>query len=159
MTAVSPTRWLKGAPMPWPACMRVSSSTEWPEVVAFCSAAANLRDCQGATRGSFSPVVSNTAGYAVRAMTKSIAIHCQQKNYKIRCNSVHPASIETPMVQGAMGRPGEEQQVPEGVLPAGAIGHPKDIANLVLYLASDESRFVTGAEFLIDNGLTVTPAG
>ena len=96
---------------------------------------------------------------AVRSMTKSVAIHCQQKGYKIRCNSVHPASIETPMVQGAMGRPGQELEVPEGVLPAGAIGHPKDVANLVLFLASDESRFVTGAEFLIDNGLTITPAG
>ena len=95
---------------------------------------------------------------AVRSLTKSIAIHCQQKGYGIRCNSVHPGSIETPMVQGAMGRPGEEQEVPEGVLPAGAIGHPTDVANMVLYLASDESRFVTGAEFLIDNGLTITPA-
>jgi 3(or 17)beta-hydroxysteroid dehydrogenase len=96
---------------------------------------------------------------AVRSLTKSLAIHCQQKGYKIRCNSVHPASIETPMVQGAMGRPGQEQEVPEGVLPPGSIGHPRDVANLVLYLASDESRFVTGAEFLIDNGLTITPAG
>lgn len=96
---------------------------------------------------------------AVRSLTKSVAIHCQQKGYKIRCNSVHPASIETPMVQGAMGRAGQEQEVPEGVLPAGSIGHPRDVANLVLYLASEESRFVTGAEFLIDNGLTVTPAG
>lgn len=96
---------------------------------------------------------------AVRSMTKSIAMHCQQKGYPVRCNSVHPASIETPMIQGAMGRPGEEQQVPDGVLPAGSIGAPKDVANLILYLASDESRFVTGAEFLIDNGLTVTPAG
>lgn len=96
---------------------------------------------------------------AVRSLTKSVAIHCQQKGNGIRCNSVHPGSIETPMVQGAMGRPGEEQEVPKGVLPAGAIGHPTDVANLVLYLASDESRFVTGAEFLIDNGLTITPAG
>ena len=96
---------------------------------------------------------------AVRSMTKAIAMHCQQKNYGIRCNSVHPGSIETPMVQGAMGRPGEEQPVPDGVLPAGAIGAPMDVANLVLYLASDESRFVTGAEFMIDNGLTITPAG
>lgn len=96
---------------------------------------------------------------AVRSMTKSVAIHCQQKGYKIRCNSVHPASIETPMVQGALGRPGQEVEVPEGVLAPGSIGHPRDVANLVLYLASDESRFVTGAEFLIDNGLTVTPAG
>lgn len=96
---------------------------------------------------------------AVRSLTKSVAVHCQQKGYGIRCNSVHPASIETPMVQGAMGRAGQEQQVPEGVLPAGAIGHPRDVANLILYLASDESRFVTGAEFVIDNGLTITPAG
>ncbi|WP_037500247.1 glucose 1-dehydrogenase [Sphingomonas jaspsi] len=96
---------------------------------------------------------------AVRSMTKSIAMHCQQKGYPIRCNSVHPASIETPMIQGAMGRPGEEHEVPDGVLPAGSIGAPKDVANLILYLASDESRFVTGAEILIDNGLTITPAG
>ncbi|GAA4759405.1 SDR family oxidoreductase [Sphingomonas daechungensis] len=96
---------------------------------------------------------------AVRSMTKSIAIHCQQKGYGIRCNSVHPASIETPMIQGAMGRPGQEQAVPEGVLPSGAIGAPKDVANLILYLASDESRFVTGSEILIDNGLIITPAG
>lgn len=96
---------------------------------------------------------------AVRSLTKSVAMHCQQKGYGIRCNSVHPASIETPMIQGAMGRPGQEQEIPEGVLPAGAIGAPRDVANLILYLASDESRFVTGAEFLIDNGLTVTPAG
>ena len=96
---------------------------------------------------------------AVRSLTKSVAIHCQQKGYGIRCNSVHPASIETPMIQGAMGRPGQEHEIPEGVLPAGSIGHPRDVANLILYLASDESRFVTGAEFLVDNGLTITPAG
>lgn len=96
---------------------------------------------------------------AVRSLTKSVAIHCQQKGYGIRCNSVHPASIETPMIQGAMGRPGQEQDVPDGVLPAGSIGAPRDVANLILYLASDESRFVTGAEILIDNGLVVTPAG
>lgn len=95
---------------------------------------------------------------AVRSLTKSVAMHCQQKGYGIRCNSVHPGSIETPMIQGAMGRPGEEHAVPEGVLPAGSIGAPRDVANLVLYLASDESRFVNGAEILIDNGLTITPA-
>lgn len=95
---------------------------------------------------------------AVRSLTKSVAMHCQQKGYGIRCNSVHPGSIETPMIQGAMGRPGEEQEVPEGVLPAGAIGAPKDVANLILYLASDESRFVNGAELVIDNGLMITPS-
>jgi 3(or 17)beta-hydroxysteroid dehydrogenase len=94
---------------------------------------------------------------AVRAMTKSIAIHCQMKGYGIRCNSVHPASIETPMIQFAEGRVGQENAVPEGVLPADAVGAPKDVAHLVLYLASDESRFVNGSEILIDNALIISP--
>jgi 3(or 17)beta-hydroxysteroid dehydrogenase len=94
---------------------------------------------------------------AVRAMTKSIAIHCQAKGYGIRCNSIHPASIETPMIQFAEGRSGEENAIPDGVLPAGAVGAPKDVASLVLYLASDESRFVNGAEILIDNALIISP--
>jgi 3(or 17)beta-hydroxysteroid dehydrogenase len=94
---------------------------------------------------------------AVRSMTKSIAVMCQDKGYKIRCNSVHPGAIETPMVQEASGRVGQEQAVPEGVLPAGAVGAPADVAAMVLYLASDESRFVTGAEFVVDNGLTIRP--
>ncbi|WP_439533871.1 SDR family oxidoreductase [Polymorphobacter sp.] len=94
---------------------------------------------------------------AVRSMTKSIAIMCQDKGYKIRCNSVHPGAIETPMVQEASGRAGQAQAVPDGVLPAGAVGAPSDVAAMVLYLASDESRFVTGAEFVVDNGLTIRP--
>lgn len=94
---------------------------------------------------------------AVRSMTKSIAVMCQEKGYKIRCNSVHPGAIETPMIQSASGREGQENQVPDGVLPAGAVGAPKDVAAMVLYLASDESRFVTGSEFVIDNGLTIQP--
>ena len=94
---------------------------------------------------------------AVRSLTKSVAVACQEKGYKIRCNSVHPGSIETPMVQLASGRVGEEQQVAKGVLPPGANGAPIDVANLVLFLASDESRFITGAEFVIDNGVTIRP--
>jgi 3(or 17)beta-hydroxysteroid dehydrogenase len=92
---------------------------------------------------------------AVRSMTKSIAIMCQEKGYRIRCNSVHPGAIETPMVQEAEGRIGQAQPVASGVLPAGAKGAPEDVANMVLFLASDESRFVTGAEFVIDNAVTI----
>ena len=92
---------------------------------------------------------------AVGAMTRSIAVMCQEKGYRIRCNAVLPGVIETPMVQESFGRPGREEIVPEGVLPAGALGSPKDVANMILYLASDESRFVTGAEFLIDNAATI----
>ena len=97
---------------------------------------------------------------AVRAMTKSVAVHCQASGYPVRCNSVHAGAIETPMVQFAQGRAEEKPiEIPDGVLPPGALGAPADVANLVLFLASDESRFITGAELLIDNGLTVRPAG
>ncbi|MCG8443851.1 MAG: SDR family oxidoreductase [Caulobacterales bacterium] len=92
---------------------------------------------------------------AVRAMTKSVAAHCQALGYPVRCNSVHAGAIETPMVQFAEGRAGEApKDIPStGVLPSDSLGAPSDVANAVLFLASDESRFVTGAEFVIDNGL------
>ena len=98
---------------------------------------------------------------AVRSMTKSIAAHCQAEGYKVRCNSIHAGAIETPMVQFAQGRADEApQDIPEGeVLPPDSLGAPSDVANMVLYLASDESRFVTGAEFVVDNGLIARPAG
>jgi 3(or 17)beta-hydroxysteroid dehydrogenase len=94
---------------------------------------------------------------AVRSMTKSVAVMAQVKGYKIRCNSVHPGAIETPMVQQAEGRPGQVQEIPAGVLPHGTPGHPDDVAALVVFLASDESRFITGAELVIDNGVTIRP--
>lgn len=98
---------------------------------------------------------------AVRSMTKSIAAHCQASGYKVRCNSVHAGAIETPMVQYAQGRGADEaMDIPaQGVLPPDSLGAPQDVANMVLYLASDESRFVTGAEFVVDNGLLSRPAG
>lgn len=94
---------------------------------------------------------------AVRSMSKSVAIHCQEQGYPIRVNTVHPSAIETPMVQAAEGRAGHEQVIPDGVLPAGATGSPRDVANMVLFLASDESRFLTGGEYLVDNGLSIHP--
>lgn len=97
---------------------------------------------------------------AVRAMTKSIAAHCQAEGYRVRCNSIHAGAIETPMVQSAQGRANDAPlEIPAtGVLPVGSLGAPSDVSNLVLYLASDESRFVNGAEFVIDNGLLARPA-
>jgi 3(or 17)beta-hydroxysteroid dehydrogenase len=94
---------------------------------------------------------------AVRALTKSVAVMCQEKCYKIRCNSVHPGSIETPMVQQAEGRPGQAKPVAAGVLKPGESGAPEDVAAMVLFLASDESRFVNGAEMVVDNGVTIRP--
>lgn len=91
---------------------------------------------------------------AVAAMTRAIAIHCQDRGWPVRANSVHPGAIETPMVQGAQGR-AEALDVPQGVLPPGSLGHPDDVAALVAWLASEEARFVTGQEFVIDNGLSI----
>lgn len=102
-------------------------------------------------------VAYSAAKGAIRSMTKSIAMHCQEEGYGIRCNVLMPGGIETPMVQAVSGRAGREEPVPEGILPKEALGAPKDVANAVLYLASDESRFLTGVEIPIDNGLFARP--
>lgn len=90
---------------------------------------------------------------AVRAMTKSIAVHCQMNKYHIRCNSVHAGAIETPMVSTANEVLGMKMADHEAT-PWG-LGKPEDVANLVVFLASDESRFINGAEIVIDNALTI----
>jgi 3(or 17)beta-hydroxysteroid dehydrogenase len=104
----------------------------------------------------------NLPGYcaskgAVRLLTKSIALHCAQAGYGIRCNSVHPSFIDTPMVEGlARGLGGDAQARNKlgRAAPLGRLGEADEVASLVLYLSSDESRFTTGAEHVIDGGLT-----
>ena len=95
----------------------------------------------------------------IRSMTKSIAIHCRMEGLGIRCNSVHPGSISTPMVHTAlktlMGTDLMAEEDPEATRIAMGIGEPEDVANMVLYLLSDESKHVTGAEMVVDNGDTV----
>ena len=92
----------------------------------------------------------------IRSLTKSVAHYCRERQNGIRCNSVHPGSIDTPMVQAALqslaDRMGEDAREQEVDRIAAGIGEPNDIAYGVLYLASDESKFVTGAELVIDGG-------
>ena len=94
---------------------------------------------------------------AVRLLTKSVALHAARAGYGIRCNSVHPAFIDTPMVDALLAA-AEGRGLTRGKLaraiPLGRIGEVDDVAHLVVYLASDESRFVTGAELVVDGGLT-----
>lgn len=99
-----------------------------------------------------------TAPYAaskggVRLLTKAVAIECAARGLNIRVNSVHPGFIDTPMVGGAIQRGGPARR--EAILqsqPTGQMGEPSDIAEGILYLASDAAKFVTGSELIIDGG-------
>jgi 3(or 17)beta-hydroxysteroid dehydrogenase len=93
----------------------------------------------------------------VRLLTKSVALHCARRGYGIRCNSVHPSFVETPMLDGMLARARDPAKARAGyaaAAPLGRIAQPNDVAQMILFLASDESAFATGAEFVVDGGLT-----
>jgi 3(or 17)beta-hydroxysteroid dehydrogenase len=99
----------------------------------------------------------NASKGGVRLLTKSAALHCAKSGYNIRVNSVHPGYIWTPMVENFLKSQGDVAQgrkALDSLHPIGHIGEPDDIAYGVLYLASDEARFVTGTELVIDGGYT-----
>ena len=94
---------------------------------------------------------------AVRLLTKSAALHCGRSGYKIRVNSVHPSFAETAMVQELIASSKNPERVREGLAraaPLGRLGRAEEVAAAILYLASDESSFTTGAEIVVDGGLT-----
>jgi len=99
----------------------------------------------------------NASKGGVRIFTKSAALHCAKAGYKIRVNSIHPGYIWTPMVENylkAQTDPEAARTAVAGLHPLGHLGEPNDIAYGIVYLASDESKFVTGAELVIDGGYT-----
>ena len=93
----------------------------------------------------------------VRSMTKSVAIHCKEQNYPIRCNSLHPSGIDTPMVRDPSVGADQSAAPESGMIPIGELGHPQDVAKLCVFLASDESRFLTAGEYPVENGLLHQP--
>lgn len=97
---------------------------------------------------------------AVEAYTRTVAVYCAQHRMNIRCNSVHPSGIDTPMVQSVPGKMADSKlPMPDlEVSGAGAnpLGAPVDIANTVLFLASEESRFINGQRIIVDNSASVT---
>ncbi len=107
---------------------------------------------------SFIAAYSASKG-AVAALTKSVALHCREKRNGIRCNSIHPDGVKTPMVfKVATGAESATREEIESLsTEANPMCDPEDIAALVVYLASDESKFVNAAEMLIDNAATATP--
>jgi len=116
----------------------------------------NLSSVSGLV-GGHNLVAYNASKGAVRLLTKSVALHCARKRYGIRCNSVHPTFVETPMLEAMLEATADPDRTRTRLLasvPLGRFGKSDEIADLLVYLASDESQFVTGAEFVIDGGLT-----
>lgn len=100
----------------------------------------------------------SSAKAAITMLTKSVALHCANAGYGIRCNSIHPGVIHTAILEKVL------QQTPErdalyahwvSVHPIGRIGKPEEVAALATYLATDESGFTTGAEFRVDGGASI----
>ncbi len=99
----------------------------------------------------------NASKGGVRLYTKSVALYAAKNGLKVRVNSVHPGYIWTPMVESylaALGDVAEGRRALDALHPIGHVGEPDDIAYGVLYLSSDESKFVTGSELVIDGGYT-----
>ena len=112
--------------------------------------------------------VHNVSAYcaakgAVEALSRAVAVHCLTQKNNVRCNSIHPGSIDTPMVRGIGAKMAAAglANVPTPASPRPAaqrLGEPEDIANIVVYLASDESKFMNGQEFIPDGGISAVMA-
>ncbi len=108
-----------------------------PNLAAYCSSKASVR----------------------YILSKSVALHCARKGYGIRCNSVHPSYTDTPMVDEMVDNhrtPDRYKSALESASPMGRLGTVEDIASAILYLASDEAKFTTGSEIVVDGGLTAS---
>ncbi|MDP2331019.1 MAG: SDR family oxidoreductase [Reyranella sp.] len=108
-------------------------------------------------RGAAHAMAYSASKGAVRSLTKNVALHCAQMKYNIRCNSVHPGYIDTPMIAPRLEQNVENmtgRQFLEELHPLGRLGRSEEVANMILFLLSDESTFSTGSEFVCDGGLT-----
>ena len=116
----------------------------------------NISSVAGITAAPMMAAYSASKG-AVRALTKTVAIELARKGDQIRCNSIHPVFFQTPMLDDIVAttrNPDKFRAGLQGNVPLGRFGQPEEVAAMALYLASDEARFVTGAEFAIDGGFT-----
>jgi len=119
------------------------------------SSIVNLGSVLGLTgHAEFATHAYAAAKGAILSMTRSIAVHCQSNRYNIRCNAIAPGAHETPMTVQAMQQVGGDSNGMDQIKSLGQ-GQPVDVANLVLFLASDESRNINGTQLVIDNCETI----
>ena len=93
----------------------------------------------------------------VRLLTKAVALHCARRGYNIRCNSVHPSFVQSAMLEGMIAQARDPEKMRASVTaaaPLGRLAEPLEVARTILFLASEESAFTTGAELVVDGGLT-----
>ena len=115
----------------------------------------NISSIAGLIAAHNTPVY-NASKAAVWLLSKGIALHCAKQGVYVRSNSIHPTYIDTPILDPLRQRFGKDEAEAKlgRQVPLGHIGEPADIANAVLYLASDESKFMTGAEMKLDGGIS-----
>jgi NAD(P)-dependent dehydrogenase (short-subunit alcohol dehydrogenase family) len=116
----------------------------------------NLSSIAGVV-ASYNLASYNSAKAAVRHLSKSVALYCTKEKLPITCNSLHPAFINTPILDGMAPAGAPRDAVLDKLgrqIPMGHVGEPADVAMAAVYLCSDESKFVTGTELYIDGGLS-----
>ena len=115
----------------------------------------NLSSISGIVAG-WNTAAYNSSKAGVRLLTKSVALYCAKKGYDVRCNSIHPAFVNTPILDPIKQAFGDDEAVRKLArqIPMNKIGDTDDVAYAVLYLASDESKFMTGSEIILDGGLS-----
>jgi 3(or 17)beta-hydroxysteroid dehydrogenase len=115
----------------------------------------NISSVAGLVAGAGALAYSASKG-AVRLLSKSVAMHCAEQKYGIRCNSVHPGGVDTAIFDPLWQMVGRDRGKAflDARHPIGHIAEPREIAEVVLWLASERSSFVTGTEIVADGGLT-----
>ena len=147
---ITDEEWLHVFNLSFFSAVRVSRAA-FPGLEAGGGSIVNVSSIFGRENGG--PISYNAAKSAMISMSSNLAIEATKKG--IRVNSVHPDGINTPMTQALTGG----QPIPQDVLdadPMNRMAAPRDIANVVLFLASDESRFINGAEIRVDNGQLIS---
>lgn len=128
-----------------------------PKMKAHGGSIINMSSLSG-VKASSNLVAYNAAKAAVTLMTKSCALHFAEKGYGIRCNSIHPGAIHTPIIDKVLAQSDDPDALYQSfvdVHPVGRLGKPEEIAAMAVFLASDASAFATGAEFRVDGGASI----